>query len=249
MANATKKVASAYTPFGDNREAYPLPATDQTFYPFGMVGVNVLGYLAKYDDAASLQFVGIVGESHFRDLDGTGSAGDDTLEVLQPWVFLVAFSSVAITDEGKIAYASDDQTGALTGGTFGNPIGIIHKWKSSTAAWIRPILGGSRNIQGASRTMAATGAQSVTKFDLNKTIFLPNTAAYTLTLPAVADTQAGDRLRFIKSTTDAFAVTLDGNASETIDGAATYAAIDAFYDAAVLVSTGAAWIIESRDIA
>ena len=40
---------------------------------------------------------------------------------------------------------------------------------------------------------------------------------------AVADTQAGDRLTFVKTTSDAAAATLDGNASETIDGATTTA--------------------------
>ena len=53
----------------------------------------------------------------------------------------------------------------------------------------------------------------------------------------------------VKTSADAAAVTLDGNGAETIDGAATYAAIDAQYDTAHLLCTGSEWIILSRDVA
>jgi hypothetical protein len=62
-------------------------------------------------------------------------------------------------------------------------------------------------------------------------------------------TQPGDWLEFVKTTADAAAVTLTGNAAETIDGANTLATIGAAYDTAKIVSTGAAWVVVYRDIA
>ena len=44
-------------------------------------------------------------------------------------------------------------------------------------------------------------------------------------------------------------MTLDGNGAEQIDGAATYAAVDAAYDTVHVLCTGSEWIILSRDIA
>jgi hypothetical protein len=61
--------------------------------------------------------------------------------------------------------------------------------------------------------------------------------------------RAGGWFRIVKASAAAAAVTLDGNASETIDGGATFAAIDAQYDTALVLCTGSEWIILSRDIA
>jgi hypothetical protein len=65
----------------------------------------------------------------------------------------------------------------------------------------------------------------------------------------VATVRAGGTIRVVKTSADAFAVTLDGNASETIDGAATLATLDAQYDVATLLCTGSEWVVLSRDIA
>jgi hypothetical protein len=53
----------------------------------------------------------------------------------------------------------------------------------------------------------------------------------------------------VKISAAAFAITLDGNAAETIDGAATLTTMDALYDCALLLCTGTEWIVLSRDIA
>ena len=42
---------------------------------------------------------------------------------------------------------------------------------------------------------------------------------------------------------------MDGNASETIDGSTTFAALDAQYDTVHLIATASEWIIADRDIA
>lgn len=68
---------------------------------------------------------------------------------------------------------------------------------------------------------------------------------YTITLPA-ASGNAGLFYIFKKIDADANAVTLDGNAAETIDGAATVADIDAQYDCIGIICDGSNWHIFER---
>lgn len=255
MANATDLVKKGTVRRTDEWINRPSPAAsaDTYYYPGAMVGLTTAGYITKFDDSASMLFFGVVRDKEGKTKIPAGaSAGDYDIPAQQPQRFQLAVSGVAITDIRKKVYASDDQTGVLTnGGTYGNFVGHVVDVVSSGIALVEPCYDGiaAHARYGVSRTMAATGAQTITQFDLNKTIFVPNTAALTLTLPAVADTQAGDRLTFVKTTTDAAAITLDGNASETIDGATTLATVDAQFDTVEIVSTGSAWVVLSRDIA
>lgn len=101
-------------------------------------------------------------------------------------------------------------------------------------------------------TLAATGAQSLAAADFysgDLTVLAPNSAALTLTLPAVADVPTGAKLRVTKTSAAAFAVTLDGNASETVGGSATFATMDANGDTALFVNTGTAWQLLDSAIA
>jgi hypothetical protein len=256
MANATSRVRKGALRWTDEfaKRSTKTLAAETTFYTGAMVGVTTGGYLAKLDDTESLIFAGLVRGQEGDPVLPIATAGDDRLglDIHKPPAFELAIASIAVTDIGKKVYALDDQTGTLSASaaTFDNLIGVVVDVVASGIALVAPVYDGiAANLRlGAVRQMAATGAQSLSKWDLNKTILVPNTAAYSITLPAVADTQAGDRLFFAKTTSDAFAATLDGNASETIDGATTLATIDAQYDCATLVSTGAAWIVLSRDI-
>lgn len=256
MANATAKVSKGVVHWSDEfitRSTETL-AAETTFYAGAMVGIDETGYYCKFDDSQAAIFAGVVRGREGNTVLAAGTAGDAALnlEIHQPKRLEIAISGVAVTDIGKKVYASDDKTGILTnGGTYSNFIGHVVDVVASGIALVEPVYDGvAANARfGVARTMAATGAQTITKYDLNKTIIVPNTAALTLTLPAVADTQAGDRLTFVKSTSDAFAITLDGNASETIDGATTYAALDAQFDCVTIVSTGSAWVILNRDVA
>jgi hypothetical protein len=229
-------------------------ASATRFWPNAMIGVTTGGYYAKFDDSQSMVFAGVVRNDQGAPLLPAGTAGDGTiqLDIQQPQRFELAVSGVAVTDIGKKVYASDDQTGVLTnGGTYGNFVGHVVDVVASGIALVEPCYDGiaAHARYNVARTLAATGAQTLTKWDLNKVIFVPSTGAYALTLPAVADTQAGDRLTFVKTTSNAVALTLTGSGAETIDGSNTLATIDAQFDTAVLVSTGAAWVVLSRDIA
>lgn len=257
MANATARVGKATVRRQDEfiERSVETLAAETRFYANAMIGVDVTGYYCKGDDAQAWAFAGVVRGEQGNPVLPAGTAGDGTLEldVHQPFRFELAVASVAVTDIGKPVYASYDQTGTLDPSalTYANLVGFVVDVVASGIALVEPCYDGvAANARlMAARFLGATGAQTVYKTDLGKTIFLPNTAAYTVTLPAVADCPAGSRLTFVKTTSDAFAATLDGNAAETIDGATTLATLDAQYDTAILVSTGSAWVVLARDIA
>jgi len=75
-----------------------------------------------------------------------------------------------------------------------------------------------------------------------------NSSTMTINLPAAASS-TGLEFTFKKTTAAASAITVDGNASETIDGAATHTAMDAQYDTITIVCDGSNWHIVHRVIA
>lgn len=255
MANATSKVSKAAYPdwkFWKRSSATLAAAT--RFYTRAMLGLTTGGYLAKMDDTQSLLFVGLVRGREGDPLLPAGTAADGTIDIDYecPERFELAISGIAVGDIGKKVYASDDKTGVLTnGGTYGNCIGTVEDITGvSGIAIVKPMydgLAGNARLNVA-KTLAATGAVTLTKWDLNKIILLPTTSARAVTLPAVADTQAGDRLTFIKTTSNAVIDTLTGAGAETIDGSNTLGTIDAQFDTAILVSTGSVWVVLARDI-
>lgn len=255
MANATdivKKGAVRWTDeFGEESSA--TLASETTFYPNAAIGRTTGGYLAKFDDTQSMIFVGIVRNDQGSPKLPAGTAGDGTIELpyQTPRYLELAVSGVAVTDIGKTVYASDDQTGVLTlTTTYGNVYGVVRRVVASGIALVELNYDGTAGHQalGAIRTMAATGAQSLTVWDIGKTIVVPNTATLTITLPAVASAKSGGRLQVVK-TVDANAITLDGADSEEIDAATTLATLDAIYDTAELMNTGTRWVVLNRDIA
>lgn len=70
--------------------------------------------------------------------------------------------------------------------------------------------------------------------------------AYTITLPAAASL-TGKKLQIIKTTSDFSGVTIDGNASETINGSAT-TIINTQYESILIVSNGSNWLLSERRI-
>ena len=79
-------------------------------------------------------------------------------------------------------------------------------------------------------------------------VMVSNTSTMTLTLPTAASA-AGLEYTFFKATSAASAITIDGAGSETINGAANVATMDAQYDTITMVSNGTAWFVTHRIIA
>lgn len=89
------------------------------------------------------------------------------------------------------------------------------------------------------RTITTT--DSVVAGDRKKTLLCDATsAAFTLTLLAAATAANGFELTIVKTDSTANAVTIDGNSSETIAGAATYT-LSGQGDAATLMCDGSNW--------
>lgn len=257
MANATSSVKQAFV-FWDQefyleRSVETLSAETQ-FYQVALLGVDTTGYYCKGDDTQSWILAGIVAPDNGNPKLPAGTADDGTLELKaqRPRFLRLTIASIAVTDIGKTVYALDDQTGTLdpSATTYANVVGQVVDKVATNIALVELAYDGiaaNARLQAA-KWLAATGAQTLSKYDVGKKIFLPNTGAYTVTLPAVADVPHGGELWFLKTTTDAEIVTLDGNASENIDGATTLGTIDAAYDTALLVNNGTRWIVMARDI-
>ena len=256
MANATDIVKKGTVRWQDEfiERGVETLAAETRFYPNAMIGVDATGYYAKFDDTQAMIFAGVVTQDLGAPLLPASTAGDGTakLRIQQPKRFELAIASVAVTDIGKKVYAVDDQTGTLSAATrtHANFVGHVVDVVASGIALVEPCYDGTAGNAryGVAKFLAATGNQTLSKYDLNRVIFCPNTGAHDVVLPAVADTQAGDWLQFVKTTADAAAVTLNPPDSETIDNATTLATIDARYDCAKVVSTGTEWVVVSRDI-
>lgn len=257
MSNATDKVNKAVVKWTDENHKRSLEtlAAETPFFTGAFLGTDVTGYLCKGDDTQSWLFAGVVRGTEGDPVFPAGTAGARALEIehQKPRYAEVAVSGVAVTDIGKKVYALFDNEGTLSAAatTHANLIGVVEDVPYSGTALVRLAYGGKADhaALGAAKFLAATGTQTLSKYDIGKTIICPNTAAHTVNLPPAADTQAGDKIQFVKTTADAAAVTIDGNASETIDNATTLATVDARYDCVEIVSTGSEWVVLNRDIA
>lgn len=116
-------------------------------------------------------------------------------------------------------------------------------------AWFRLTSDGADwSAEGADRpyaTAAKTADYTVTTADIGKTITVDATsAAVTVTLPTVASAADGFVVTIKRIDASTNAVTIDGNGSETIDGATTLV-LSTQYEAAQLRCNGTAWYEET----
>lgn len=241
--------ANRDVPFFTTDELIDLPVDDNVnIYKGAFVGRNRTTGLAR-PLVAGDEFLGVA----YRQANNTVAghvAGGIRVRLHQSIDIVHALTGVASADVGKDVYASDDGTLTLAP-TGASRVGrVVHVESTNTArvrlqpiTWLDGVLD-----NGPIRTLADASA-TLTLDHMNRTLLIGNTAARTLTLPPAATVRAGGWFRIVKTTADAAAVTLDGNAAETIDGAATLATIDAQFDTALLLCTGSEWIVLSRDIA
>ena len=103
-------------------EVLSLAMAAEEIFRGGAVGIVLgTGYVTKYVyGTASMRFVGIATEH----VDNSGgSAGDKRIRVMRKGVVEFNQSGLAVTDIGKPAYLSDDNTISTT--VYGAAIGII----------------------------------------------------------------------------------------------------------------------------
>ncbi|MGD8452020.1 MAG: hypothetical protein PVJ57_09405 [Phycisphaerae bacterium] len=230
-------------------ELIDVPVDDDVkIYRNAFVGRNrSTGYARPL--VAGDEFLGIA----YRAADNTATghtAGGVSVRLHQGIDVVHTLTGVVLGDVGKDIYASDDETLTLT--PAGNSrVGRIVGTDGSGVARVRcqPIAALSGVLEGRPALVLSDANHTLTLDHMNRVLLMGNTVARTLTLPPVATVRAGGWLRVVKTSADAAAITLDGNAAETIDNSATYAAMDARYDCVHLLCTGSEWIILSRDIA
>lgn len=262
MANATAKVNKGVTLPTDpsscfERRSTETLAAETTFYGAALVGVDTSGYFCKGDDTQSWVLAGVVRADQGNPVIPAGTAGAQALEleIMRPKYIELTIASIAVTDVGKTVYASDDQTGVLTPAslTYGNVVGQVVKKVATNIALVELAYDGvaANKRLHAQRRMAATGAQSLTIFDVGKVISVANTAALALTIPLVADVGFGSEFTIIKDhATDANAITVTCSGSDSIDGSATLATLDAAFDCVTIIASNTnRYVAVSRDIA
>jgi hypothetical protein len=235
--------------FFASQELIELPVDDNiVIYKGALVGRNrATGYARPL--VAGDDFLGVAYERANNTAAGH-VAGGFTVRLHQHVDIVHALLNVAAADIGKDAYASADDTLTLTP-TGNSRVGRVVAADDVHVARVRcqPVMSLGGVLDNWPVIVLADANAALTLDHVNHTLLIANTAARTLTLPAVASVRAGGWLRLIKTNATAQAVTLDGNGSETIDGAATFAGVDAPFDGVLLVCTGTEWVIASRDLA
>jgi len=217
-------------------------------YVGSLLTINSAGYANEL--VAGEPFLGVC-EKSIPTAQVGASAGDVRVECrCGTFVGIVTLTGVAQDDVAhrRPVYASDDATFSFTANA-NTKVGVVIGVEATNTAIV--LFQSSDEANGevtGVKTLAATGNQTLTTGDLGKLILMPNTAGLTVTLPAAADC-AGGKLTFKKTSADAQAVTIDGNASETIDGSANFAACDAANDTVTIVCDGSAWQIVAKVIA
>lgn len=183
-----------------------------------------------------------------RSKDTGASDGDVRWEVdAGRFLAVLPLTGVAQDDvvHKRLVYASDDNAFNMTGsgsligcvvGVAGTNLGIV-----LCRTYEHQQTGGAFN---GFETLADAAA-TLTTSQLDKLLLITPTTGRTLTLPLAADCTGRT---FTVKNLAAFAITLDGNGSETIDGAATFAAADAANDHVQIMSTGTAWLIVNARI-
>jgi|SaaInlStandDraft_2_1057019.scaffolds.fasta_scaffold124811_2 hypothetical protein len=104
-------------------------------YKGALVKHNAAGYIAPAAAEVGGVFAGIA----FEKADNSaGSAGDISVRVQKTGLFLmVGTGTIAQTDIGQVAYASDDQTVSKTQGANEQAVGVFAVFVSATSVWVR----------------------------------------------------------------------------------------------------------------
>tara|TARA_R110002020_G_scaffold28193_4_gene90184 strand:- start:3064 stop:3870 length:807 start_codon:yes stop_codon:yes gene_type:complete len=174
-----------------------------------------------------------------------------------------SFSTVGDTDTGMY-FSSANTVAFATGGALrmsvdssgidvvagvqagsGN-VGIIDgtgKIPAISTTYFASVDGSNITGIGGATMLAKTGNYTVTTGDAGKTGFIQvSTAGGDVTITLYASSGNAGRIVHIKKTVAANVLTIDGNSSETIDGATTYI-INQQYQSVTLVCDGSNWHI------
>lgn len=239
MANVTTVCGNRYENFssGINKQIKFKGGTALTFRPNCLIGREIGGYAVKLDDTANLRLIGQFAESVHKDILAADSDGANVWDVAQPRFFEAKCNdTLTQASIGWPVYAKYDDEVSILPGTYGNCVGFIKEIVTSTMVLIDPVPYDKIIDPGyQGRRFLADAAYTLLVSELGKTIIMPNTTARTITLPALATVPLGAGYRIVKMGTDTAIITLDGNASETINGATTNTQLATNYEGLELI--------------
>lgn len=241
MALTAPTDRSVNTHTQSTKSRQPLAASARPFQG-SIMGITTTGYLRPLTAGDVLM---AISERTLDLVDVVASDGGQNHTVDRGLMgVIVPVAGVARADVGKRrqVYASDDATFTFLapGNTLVGPVvGIdstgfaVVQFTPHHFVQAGPGTLGLRDLTDAPATL--------TTADLDKTIRQNNTAARTITLPAAADC-VGRFITVVKNGTAAFAITIQANGAELIDGSNTIAlSASAVRDRMTLQSDGTGW--------
>jgi len=191
--------------------------------------------------------------------NSSGSDGDIVVRVFTLGDFEHALASASRANNKSPVFASDDETLTLTasGNSFiGHQIDVpgTNKVVLRIQATPTALAGGtmtselvSAGLKHKLTTKASAANVTINASDLGGIIKVMGTTAGNLNLPAAATAGAGAWCTFVKTGASG-ALTIEPNGSETIDGAANNAEMDAANDSITIVCDGSGWYIAAKKI-
>lgn len=218
------------------------------------LGLNAAGFVVPL--TAGLPFAGICRKTILAK-DAASANGQVQIQAATgrfTFVGVIAGQTAATLVAGTHVYASNDNDLSITAEAGNSFIGKIVDLYTGFGANVTNgvvIEAQTFHVNGLGATgdlgsaLLADAAATLTVSQLDLFLTIPNTAARTLTLPAVASC-TGRYFRIKKTTAAAFAVTLQANASENIDQANTYATATAQNSFVEIRSDGTQWIVTSK---
>lgn len=232
-----------------------IDALDQVIHGWGWEPVGVGGtvlspgtqivingnVLADHPTGKRIKIVGATSGTHYGTVNGGSfGSGDTTL--------LVALESGALT-VGEVAQvyrtvmpnSNSPLPHGLHRASENASYGYVLEW---TGQYFLPK---SRKILAGAYAPGGGGNVNLNSDSLSKLIGVDSAGvARTVMLPQLSTVGVGDGYTIMKTDAAAFAITVDGNGAETINGAATYV-LNARYSCVTVVSDGTEWkIISSR---
>jgi hypothetical protein len=182
-----------------------------------------------------------------------GQVGSNLFAITGDFTFVAAIAGVSVTTilGRPRVYATTDNDLTLTAEAGATPVGrIIDLFTDYGDGITNGVVIQAQTFhtedrdlgQGIGSAVLADASATLTVQQLDTVLYIPNTAARTLTLPPVASC-TGRNFMVIKTNASTFAVTLQANAAENINGSNTYATATANYSMANIRSDGTQWIV------
>lgn len=229
----------ATVPYTETRRLWPLLAEVQAYRVGDLIGLTETGYATLFDQRQPLRFLGVSEEN--VQVPAEANPGQYRLCVDRPMLLSVRLNNAQPSHIGYKAYAHSRDEVQLQPGPFGNFAGVIVAVLNSSEVLLAPPQRSRPDVAGV-RILPAEGNQVLGRFALHQTLFIPNTAPLTITLPPLSTTQPGDGLRLIKTSNNALAVTVAAATGDTIEGQTTIT-LNTIYSHLWLVSTGEIWLV------